>query len=89
MSLARCPACRVRLAAQAVCPRCGCDLTLVRLAEAQARRFVVQAVQAWVSGDLPAAQANALAATRLAHHPVAQAILRARVGPDGSPAGLC
>ena len=77
VSLERCPGCRVRLAAQAICPRCACDLTLVRLAEAQARRLVVQAVQAWVSGDLPAARANALAASGLAQHPVAQAILRA------------
>ena len=84
MSLARCPGCRVRLAAQAVCPRCACDLTLVRLAEAQSRRFVVSAVRAWVSGDLPAARASALAASRLAPNPIAQAILRARVGPDGS-----
>lgn len=49
--LERCPACRARLAESAVCPRCGCDFTLVRLAEEQAERQLTQAMRAFAVGD--------------------------------------
>ena len=76
MSLERCPGCRARLPAGLACPRCGCDLTLVRRAEAQARRWLVLAVQAWARGDPLAAQEFARAALALEHQPLAKALLQ-------------
>ena len=76
MSLERCPGCRARLQTEPACPRCGCDLTLVRRAEAQSRRRLVLAVQAWARGDPLAARENARAALALAHQPLAQALLQ-------------
>ncbi len=74
-ALARCPGCRARLVDEPICPRCGCDLALVRRAEAQAQRLTVQAVQAWARGDHRAARSNARAALRLQHQALTKAIL--------------
>ena len=60
----RCPGCRARLAEGPECPRCGCDLTLVRRAETQACRLIRRALRAWVEGDRE--QARAWAAASLA-----------------------
>ena len=73
---ARCPACRARLAEDPVCPRCGCDVGLVRLAEAQSARLVARAVEAWARGDRPQAQACARAALKLERSPLALAVWR-------------
>ncbi len=66
--LERCPACRARLGESAVCPRCGCDFALVRLAEQQAERVLAQAIRAFAVGDLVAARehiSRSLASNRL------------------------
>ena len=51
----RCLACRARLAESPVCPRCGCDFSLARRAEVDARRLVGRAVQALAAGEREAA----------------------------------
>ena len=85
MSLARCPACRARLLDEPICPRCSCDLSLVRRAEAQAQAWVARALQAWARGDLPQARACAGAALLLEHDPLAKLVLQSldpqRIGP--------
>jgi hypothetical protein len=58
------------------CPRCGCDLALVRRVEAQAQRRLVLAAQAWARGDLVAARECASAALALEHQPLARALLQ-------------
>ena len=50
--LERCPACRAHLARSAVCRRCGCDFSLVRLAGEQAERRLTQALCAYADGDV-------------------------------------
>ena len=52
MAAERCPACRSRLSDEPTCPRCGCDLSLVRRAEAQAQRLLARSVLAWARGDV-------------------------------------
>jgi hypothetical protein len=76
MSLDRCPGCRARLAQVSVCPRCGCDLTLVRRAEAQARHLVCRALDARAAGDRGAAAEYAAASCALVHGTLAQAVLK-------------
>lgn len=73
----RCPACRSRLSAEPTCPRCGCDLSLVRRAEAQARQWLARSVQAWARGDRTEAAAHARAALALENSRLATALLRA------------
>ena len=77
----RCPACRGRLAQEPACPRCGCDLTLVRRAQAQARQLLVRALRAWADGDLGKAAALAQAAASLEHSRLAAIVLRALRSP--------
>ena len=72
---ARCPTCRGRLAQEPICPRCGCDLTLVRRAEAQARQFLVRAVHAYARGDATQARALARAALKLERSRLATGLL--------------
>jgi hypothetical protein len=76
MSLDRCPGCRARLGEAATCARCGCDLTLVRRAEAQARRLVRRAARAWAEGKGDEASACAAASLALERSLLAQAVLR-------------
>lgn len=80
MTVERCPACRARLAPEPTCPRCGCDLTLVRRTEAQARQLLVRALHAWERGDQREARALARAALMLEHSRLAAVVLQA-VGP--------
>ena len=88
MSLARCPACRARLLDEAICPRCSCDLSLVRRAEAQAQQWVARALQAWARGDLAQARACACTALLLEQQPLAKAVLQCLEPPaDCRPAG--
>ncbi|MEF8748714.1 MAG: hypothetical protein V5B31_12980 [Candidatus Accumulibacter propinquus] len=54
--LDRCQACRARLAGSAVCPRCGCDFSLVRQAQAQAKCLLDRAVGSLAGGDLARAR---------------------------------
>ena len=54
----RCPACRARLGEAPVCPRCGCDFTLARRAEAQAQRLACRAIRAWAEGNGAVASAR-------------------------------
>lgn len=76
MSLQRCPGCKARWAQGPICLRCGCDLTLVQRAEAQARQLIVCAVQAWARGDRRTAAARARAALALEHSPLARRVLQ-------------
>ena len=61
----------------AACARCGCDLTLMRGAQAQASRLTVMALQAWVAGDLELAGSRARAALALDRSPLAEVLVRA------------
>jgi hypothetical protein len=81
VSLERCPACRARLAQEQVCSRCGCDLTLVRRAEKQARQLTVRAVQAWGQGDGEQALALAHAALQLQRNPLANVVMQSLTLP--------
>jgi hypothetical protein len=76
VSLERCPGCRVRLAQEPICPRCGCDLTLVRRAEGQARQLTVRALHAWARGDCEEARTLAHAALEIEHNALARAVLQ-------------
>lgn len=76
----RCPACRGRLTPETACPRCGCDLGLVRRAQAQARQRLVGAVHALAQGDAQQARALAQASLSLAHSPLAVCVLQV-LGP--------
>jgi hypothetical protein len=64
------------LADEPICPRCGCDLTLVRRAEAQARLLVGRAVQAWLHGDPDRARRLAHSALALDNTPLARSVLQ-------------
>ena len=75
MSMERCPGCRARLADGPACPRCGCDLTLVRRAEAQARQLIRRALRAWAAGNHPEARACAAASLALEQGQLGQAVL--------------
>ena len=72
--LDRCPACRARLAEAAVCPRCGCDFSLVRQAMAQAARLLEQALCSLVIGDRAAARRQVENSLALHRQRLAQAI---------------
>jgi len=76
VTVERCPACRGRLTPEPACPRCGCDLGLVRRAEAQARQRLVRALRALAQGDAHQARALAQASLRLAHSPLAARVLQ-------------
>ena len=80
MSVERCPGCRVRLPQGPTCLRCGCDLALVRRAEAQARQFIVRAVHAWARRDHLEARACARAAVVLERGRLAETVLQS-LGP--------
>lgn len=80
MTLQRCPGCRVRLAEEPICPRCGCDLALVRRAEAQARKLTVRAVHAWARGAHEEAMTLARAALEMEHNRLARGVLQS-LGP--------
>ncbi len=77
MSPERCPACRSRLAQEPACPRCGCDLSLVRRAELQSRQLFTRALKAWADGDEPAALALVQTSLALQHEPLVAAVARA------------
>lgn len=51
VSATRCPVCRARLKAQATCPRCGSDLTLVETIRQQAKNELAQALSRAAEGD--------------------------------------
>ncbi|MFN0318006.1 MAG: hypothetical protein ACKVQA_23510 [Burkholderiales bacterium] len=71
----RCPGCRARLMEESVCPRCGCDLTLVRRTEIQAGQLLHRALYAWAKGDRHLAQESAGASLALARGTLGQAVL--------------
>jgi len=87
MSLERCPGCRFRLADAFACPRCGCDLWLVRRAESEASRRVARAVHAWARGDHEAAVASASAALMFERSELAQAVLQSIRQASSWPSG--
>ena len=72
--LNRCPACRARLAETAVCPRCGCDFSLVRQAMTQAARLLERALCSLAVGDRAAARRQVEASLSLHRQRLAQAI---------------
>jgi len=77
MTLDRCPGCRARLVDDAAaCPRCGCDLALVREVERQAQAALGRALRAWAGDDVPAALAQARRALNLKDGPLARAVAR-------------
>jgi hypothetical protein len=80
VTVERCPACRGRLTPEPACPRCGCDLGLVRRAEAQARQRLARGLRALAQGDARQARALAQASLRLVHSPLAARVLQA-LGP--------
>jgi hypothetical protein len=59
-----------------ICPRCACDLTLVRRAEGQTRQLTVRALHAWARGDREKAMSLARSALGLAHNPLARSVLK-------------
>ncbi|MBI4753910.1 MAG: hypothetical protein HY778_00480 [Betaproteobacteria bacterium] len=71
----RCPACRGRLDENQVCGRCGCDFSLARRAEEQARRIAGLAVRAWARGERAQARAWAQRSLSLHRSGLAQAVL--------------
>ncbi len=76
MPTERCPACRGRLTEAPGCPRCGCDLSLVRKVEARAQQLLARSIRAWSRGDKVEAAALARAAAALEATPLAAALLR-------------
>ncbi len=76
MSLERCPACRSRLTPEPACPRCGCDLALVRRAQAQAQQRLARALRACAQGDVLQARALAQASQTLTRSALAAQVLR-------------
>lgn len=76
MSLERCPGCRARLTSEPICPRCGCDLTLVRQAQAHAQQLVARALYAWALGNGEQAKALARNARDIEHSPLTWAVLQ-------------
>lgn len=76
MTVKRCPACRGRLTPEPACPRCGCDLKLVRRAEAQAQQRLVRALRALAQGDAHQARALARASLSLLHSPLAARVVQ-------------
>jgi len=70
----RCLACRARLAQSPVCPRCGCDFSLARRAEEDARRLVGRAVRALAAGEREAALARLATARGLKVLPLGRAV---------------
>jgi hypothetical protein len=80
MSLDRCPGCRARLVDDAAaCPRCGCDLALVRQVEREAQAALGRALRAWAGDDVPAALAQARKALSLQDGLLARAVARCLV----------
>jgi hypothetical protein len=75
--LDRCPGCRARLAdSTPTCPRCQCDLALVRQVERQAQAALGRALRAWAGDDVPTALAQARQALSLQDGPLARAVAR-------------
>lgn len=70
----RCTACRGRLKASPVCPRCGCDFTLAIRAEQQAAKLLDDAILAWAGGDPAMALACANKSLALRHGRLAEAV---------------
>jgi hypothetical protein len=73
-ALDRCQACRARLADAAICPRCGCDFSLVRQAELAAARRLAQAARLLAGGDRAAASIQLDVALELKGSGLARAI---------------
>lgn len=89
MSLDRCPGCRARLVPEALnCPRCGCDLALVREVERQAQAALGRALRAWAGDDVPAALAQARQALSLQDGPLARAVARCLAEKVNTPDDL-
>lgn len=89
--LARCLACRARLGAADVCPRCGTDFSISRRAQRQATALARVAVHELASGHHPQAAAAAQAASHLASLLLAQAVARMvsqRVGKQYDSAAI-
>lgn len=72
--MGRCPLCRARLNGPAVCPRCGADLTLAQAAEAQAARYLHQALVAHATRDRHRAEVCVRNSLRLQRTPLSEVI---------------
>ena len=70
----RCTACRSRLGASPICPRCGCDFSLAIRAENQAQALLRKAILAWHSGNPELAISCALEAQAHKQQPLAKAL---------------
>ena len=69
----RCPVCRARVKDEAVCYRCGVDLSVMLAIEAEAAAWEREAVSLLASGDWIAARRAADQALALQHSPLAAA----------------
>jgi hypothetical protein len=72
----RCPACRARLGAEPLCPRCGCDLSLALQAETAARRLAAAALRELAAGHWRKARIHARRAVALRADPFHRAVLQ-------------
>lgn len=71
----RCPSCRCRLNASALCPRCGCDLSLIFAVETRAESLLRQTIRAWADGNPASAAARLEESLALKRVPLAEALM--------------
>ena len=69
----RCPVCRARFKGEAVCYRCGADLSVLLAIEAEAAEWERETVAMLAAGDWIAARRAADQALALQHSPLAAA----------------
>ena len=69
----RCPVCRARFRGEAVCTRCGADLSALLAIEAEAAAWERETVASLAAGDWIAARRAADKALALQHSPLAAA----------------
>lgn len=69
----RCPVCRARFQGEAVCYRCGADLSVLLAIEAEAAEWEREAVSLLASGEWIAARQAADRALALQYSPLAAA----------------
>ncbi len=70
----RCPQCRARYKDGDTCRRCGADLTLLHVIEAEADNLARQAVAQLLADDLPAAAEKASSSLKLHSTPFSRAL---------------
>jgi hypothetical protein len=71
----RCPICRGRIGEDAICGRCGADLTLPLQVVAQAEMRVHRAIYCIAEGDFSIAKQQLYVALSLQHDPLFQVMI--------------